>query len=303
MYNAALIGLGEISKYYLNAIELNPDFSLYAVCDISSSKLLNYASNESVLATSDFEVILKENQVDCIFIALPNYLHYKICIKSLNAGKHVCCEKPLALKLDDARNILSTAIKNNVTIFTAFHRRYNKFVKQYKRRRNVKIRRVTVKYHDKVNMHDTERNWYFDRSLSGGGCLMDSGTNAIDLLQTMVGTLNIEGACIHEEICHKIESKITVTGIITDNIQFMIDLDWSSHEKKEIIIEYNNNIVDIVDLLKESIDFKDSMFHEYVGVLNHFSRAIEFKKNFSCIEIVELVEKSYQLAGEYSVSK
>lgn len=179
MYNVAILGAGQISKYYISALTDSSIFNLSAICDIFPPD----RHAKGVFFTVNIEDILDNNNIDCVFITLPNYLHYPSCIKLLNSGKHVCCEKPLAFNYNESKNIVNIANNNNKIIFTAFHRRYNESVQSYKIRDNIKINNILAEYHDNISIDRSDRLWYFDEPLSGGGCIIDSGSNVFDVIE------------------------------------------------------------------------------------------------------------------------
>lgn len=296
MYKVAIIGLGEISKYYLKALESSKSFKLVAICDKSNKKLERISIKENILKTNNFEDIKSNKNIDCVIIALPNYLHYKFCIESLNSHKHVCCEKPLTIKFKDSIEIEKISKQNKKVIFTAFHRRYNKYIHNYRIKSN-KIKKVIIEYYDNVNKNSLEKKWYFNYQLSGGGCLIDSGPNALDILRHMFGIKQIKEVSIINELKYRIDSKVILSGFLKDDIPFFIYLNWNvSKEKKQISIEYFDNTIDIIDLLKGSSNSKDSMFHEYESLLNDFYSSISSNNSSSFIEIVKFIEHSYSIA-------
>ncbi len=72
-----------------------------------------------------YEALLADADVDAVINALPNSMHYEWTIKAAEAGKHILCEKPLAVTVDEARSMIDAANANNVVLVEAFTHRWN----------------------------------------------------------------------------------------------------------------------------------------------------------------------------------
>jgi len=296
--NIALIGCGTISKYYINAIIKDSDFNLIAICDIDTQQL----NLNNVYKTDNFDNILKMDDVDSIIISLPNYLHYSFSKQALEHKKNVCCEKPLTFTSCETKKLQELAQVNKVVLFTAFHRRYNKHFASYKFK-NDTINKVTLNYRENVARENIDK-WYFNADLSGGGCLIDSGPNAFDMLYTISNQIEIYDVIIKDNFLKNIDSEVNITGILDKNIIFEINLSWQFEtENKELTVYYRNKTSDNIDLLANSIEFKSSMFYEYIKVLKDFKNRIYqnlFIDNRD-LEIVKYIEQSYQIGKNNNV--
>src|ERR1700676_2641766 len=98
----AIIGSGAIAlNNHLPGFALCPDTKVVALCDSNSQVLENATRASGITATyQDYHDLLKRDDVQAVVIATPNYLHAPIALAAAAAGKHVMCEKPLAMNLD-----------------------------------------------------------------------------------------------------------------------------------------------------------------------------------------------------------
>ncbi|HOB20186.1 MAG TPA: Gfo/Idh/MocA family oxidoreductase, partial [Candidatus Atribacteria bacterium] len=125
MLKTGLVGLGFMGRGHLdNLIRLTQEgypVRLTAVCDIDEEKfsgktiagnlqigLKEYDFSQYALYT-DFDEMLQKEELDCVIIALPTYLHKETTIKALKRGINVLCEKPMALSSADCEEMISTA--------------------------------------------------------------------------------------------------------------------------------------------------------------------------------------------------
>src|SRR6187455_3030161 len=120
--NFAIVGCGGITlQNHLPGLALCPDVKVTALCDANPQTLETSRQQTGVTTTStDWKEIVTRDDVDAIIIATPNFLHPDIAITAARAGKHVLCEKPLALNADDAREMAQEADKAGVRHMTAF---------------------------------------------------------------------------------------------------------------------------------------------------------------------------------------
>ena len=116
MINVGLIGIGGMGRMHFNCYKNNPDVRLHAICDVDPAKLrgdwsrisLNLDDTKSELVDlsgietyARIEDILADSAIDLIDICLPTPLHAEVTIAALRAGKHVLCEKPMAMNEEE----------------------------------------------------------------------------------------------------------------------------------------------------------------------------------------------------------
>ena len=116
MLKVGLVGVGGISGNHIPAWEEMENAELTALCDVRPERLEMYPGKRHY---TDFEEMLKSEQLDILDICLPTYLHADYAVRALERGIHVLCEKPMSLKEEDVDRIYSTAEKNNVKFMVA----------------------------------------------------------------------------------------------------------------------------------------------------------------------------------------
>src|SRR5258708_1567299 len=122
----ALIGSGGVAlANHVPGLALRPEAKLVALCDTNPATLEKASRATGVTVTStDYHEILKRDDVHAVVIATPNYVHAPIALAAIEAGKHVLCEKPLAMDYPESLTMLRAAERANVRHMTAFTYRF-----------------------------------------------------------------------------------------------------------------------------------------------------------------------------------
>ncbi len=124
--NLAVIGLGRIGKIHANNINNNiPGVNLFAVADIYEDALKDIEADSLELVTTDYHEVLKSPDIDGVLICTSTETHAEIIIEASEKGKHIFCEKPIALQMEKIDKALSAVEENNVIIEIGFNRRYD----------------------------------------------------------------------------------------------------------------------------------------------------------------------------------
>jgi predicted dehydrogenase len=106
---------------------------LYAIAGRSEEKVLSYQKEFGFeKAYVGYDKLLEDPEVQAVYIPLPNNLHKEWVIKALKAGKHVLCEKPLALNAEDAKEMFAVAKENNVILMEAYAYLHSPYIQSLK---------------------------------------------------------------------------------------------------------------------------------------------------------------------------
>ncbi len=165
------------------------------------------------LAYDNYTEFLKQD-FDALYIGSINANHYWQVIEAAKAGKHILCEKPLAITSSQALEMYETCKKNNVFLAVNYVNRFHPLVQKAKELidKNLlgKIISVSVNYNTEYIPDD---NFRFVKELSGGGALRDIGTHMIDLLLFFGGNiLDVKG--FMDNIIYKSQVEDFAAGIV-----------------------------------------------------------------------------------------
>lgn len=183
----ALVGLGTYSTYELAPSLQNTSFChLAGIVTGTPEKALKWKSKYSIpedhIYTYDnFDDIAKNDAIDIVYVVLPNSMHADFCIRAAKAGKHVICEKPMAVSVAECDAIISACEKANVKLSVGYRLHSEPYTKEVKRMvkektfGNVKYVSADAAYFSNTNPDQ----WRLNKALSGGGALMNMGVYSI----------------------------------------------------------------------------------------------------------------------------
>lgn len=126
-----ILGTSYISEVMAKAIRESTTSELIAIGSRSSSKAQDFAEKFSIQkAYNNYQTLLDDNEIDVVYIGLPNHLHKEWMIYAAESGKHILCEKPFVIGIDDAREVISMIEKSNVLCMEALMYRYHPLTKK-----------------------------------------------------------------------------------------------------------------------------------------------------------------------------
>ncbi len=120
-----VVGQGHIGKRHAEMIRRNPEAELIAVCDVVSKEQLGIADMKEKFYSSVEELLEKHPEIEVVNICTPNGLHAKHSLASIEAGKNIVCEKPMALTKADCESIIFKALQKHKTVFCVMQNRFS----------------------------------------------------------------------------------------------------------------------------------------------------------------------------------
>jgi predicted dehydrogenase len=121
----AVIGQGHIGKRHAEMIRRNPDTELVAVCDVLPKDQLGLDDLKEKFYSSPEELLAAHPEAEVVNVCTPNGLHAKHSLAALEAGRHVVCEKPMALSKADCEAMLHKALQKHKTVFCVMQNRFS----------------------------------------------------------------------------------------------------------------------------------------------------------------------------------
>jgi len=231
--NWLVIGVGDITtKRVIPAILAEPRSGLYGILTRNPAKAEPYRPYGTKVFSA-LEAALADNGIDAVYVASPVFLHASQTMQSLAAAKHVLCEKPMAIKHDEAIAMVAAARIAGRTLGVAYYRRtYPKVNRARQLLAQGAIGRPVLVYsscHSWFNAEDGKRSWLLQPDLAGGGPLYDIGSHRLDLLNYFFGqpqraTGQLSNA-VHQA---GVEDNATVLVEYACGVRGIVDVRWHS---------------------------------------------------------------------------
>ncbi|MBC7900710.1 MAG: Gfo/Idh/MocA family oxidoreductase [Saprospiraceae bacterium] len=176
----ALVGAGNLAKWaHLPAIKKIDGAKLHAVYSNSGARGKSYAMRFGAnYASSDYDEILQDNDIDAILIASRHKDHARQAIDALNADKHVFIEKPMAVTLEECRAINEAVKTSGKQLMVGFNRRFAPFYVEMKKQ--LKGRTSPIIVSTRMNSPGIESGW--SAEAGQGGVVLGEGCHFVDLM-------------------------------------------------------------------------------------------------------------------------
>ena len=167
----------------------------------------------------EYEEMLRDDDIDAIYIATPVDVHRDQTIAAANAGKHVLCEKPMALDVAECDEMVSTCENRRVRLGVAYYRHFYPVIERIKvilaSGEIGKPAFVELRAFDRFNPPaGADRYWLLEPTRSGGGPMMDFGCHRLEILMNVLGEPSgISGATTKAAFTREVED--TATALLT----------------------------------------------------------------------------------------
>jgi 1,5-anhydro-D-fructose reductase (1,5-anhydro-D-mannitol-forming) len=232
--NWIVIGVGDIArKRVIPAIQAEKRSQLYGIVTRDPAKAAPYTQR----AWTSLKEALKDPAVGAVYVASPVFLHATQTIESLRAGKHVLCEKPMAMNESEARSMVLASEESDKALGIAYYRRtYPKVQRAKELIAKGAIGKPVVAELTSHGWFDGEgpRSWLVDPAKSGGGPLYDIASHRIDLLNFFFGQPQRGSGHLSNAVHHyRVEDNATVMIDYEGGVRGIVDVRWHSKIERD----------------------------------------------------------------------
>jgi 1,5-anhydro-D-fructose reductase (1,5-anhydro-D-mannitol-forming) len=232
--NWVVAGIGDIArKRVIPAILSEPRSALYGLVTRDPAKAESYPGAKT---WPSVESAIADPAVDVLYIALPVSMHAPAAIAALRAGKHVLCEKPMALNDAESLRMAAAAESSGRVFGVAYYRRlYPKLIRTKNLIAEGAIGRpVLVEANCHSWLPEAERSWLLDPAMSGAGPLYDIACHRIDAMNFLFGQPErVAGLLSNTVHALKVEDSATVTIGYPGGIHGIVDVRWNSRISRD----------------------------------------------------------------------
>jgi predicted dehydrogenase len=238
MIKTGIIGLGKMGLSHASIISAHPDLDLIAVCDSSTLILEALKKYGSFNTYTDYKKMLSENDLEALFVATPTKLHADMVLDGLERKIHIFCEKPFSLTVDQGKQMVSLAEKNNLINQVGYHNRFIGTFNLLKKLVSAGI--LGELYHfigeayGPVVVKRKESTW---RSVSseGGGCLFDYASHVINLIEFVLGDIkDVDGVMLKKIFSRGVEDAVYTGLYLKNGLSGMLNVNWSDETYRKM---------------------------------------------------------------------
>jgi 1,5-anhydro-D-fructose reductase (1,5-anhydro-D-mannitol-forming) len=229
MLNWIVIGIGDITiRRVIPAIQAEPRSTLHGVVTRDPAKAAGYG----VRTWRTLDEALTDSAVQAVYVATPVFLHAPQTMQALRAGKHVICEKPMAMNEAEARTMVQVAEESGKLFGVAYYRRcYPKVQRAKQLLQQGAIGKPVVAELTNHMWFDGSgsRSWLVDPARAGGGPLFDIASHRIDVLNFLFGKpVQVSGQWSNVVHHYAVEDNATAMIEYENGVRGIVDVRWHS---------------------------------------------------------------------------
>lgn len=189
-----LIGVGDVARAaHMPSYARNPKVEVLAVADPDTLSAQSLVEQYGIpKAVTDYQELLADPAIEAVDLCVPHHLHYQITMDALNAGKHVICEKPIALTLEEADRMIEAAHELGLWLlvtlnqrFMPIHRKVKEMLSSGQLGKPFLVNAFITG--DVLLLLNDPYHWKGTWDRSGGGAFFDTGTHLVDLMHYWFG--------------------------------------------------------------------------------------------------------------------
>ena len=241
-----ILGPGNIARDFAQALN-RVNGEVYAVASRNKERAEKFARENNVKkAYGSYDEIIKDKDIDVVYIATPHSNHYEYIIKSLNNNKHVLCEKAITVNERELEEALKIAREKNLVLeeaMTLFHMPlYEKVIKKINKEDLGKVNMVQVSF-GSFKEYD-ENNRFFNLDLAGGA-LLDIGTYALSFARYFLSSMPEEILSTVKKAKTGVDEKSGIILKTKEDEIATISLAFRSKMPKRGIVSCDNGFITI----------------------------------------------------------
>lgn len=280
-----ILGTARIVRKTIPALQETKNGEVVGIASRTGEKAGEYADKHGIpQAFSSYEALLASPDIDAVYIPLPNALHLEWSLKSLDAGKHVLCEKPLAMSVSEVEEVTRKAEQTGLKVLEGFmyrfHPRFEKLQELLTAGAVGKLTFVHVAHSFDAGGDDNIR-WY---SGLGGGALFDTGGYCVNISRMVTGQEPVHVAAFgnYRDANDGGQVDTSIAGVLRfpDGATALFDTGVNLERRNyleitgtggRLCLENPFGLLEEDSVLEEHHFGQDSVFHKIQGE-NHFVR-------------------------------
>ena len=269
-----IIGTGFIGTAHIEALRRLPNIEVIALADTDQQTADQKASHLGVLkAYGDYTELLKLDSIESVHICTPNCLHFSMTKKAIEAGKHVICEKPLTVSLEEGKELVNLAEEKGVANAVHFNIRYYPLVQNLqqliKAEKLGHIFAIHGSYLQDWLFYQNDYNWRLDSELSGTSrAVADIGSHWLDCIEFVSGLRIVEVFAdfgTFYPIRKKPKKDVETYSNKVLKLEDYEDIKINTEDYASVLLHFNNGAHGVTTINQVAAGRKNRLFFEIDG--------------------------------------
>jgi perosamine synthetase len=276
-----IVGCGQMGRAHFEAYKANPRVELVAFSDTAFVKAQDFAKEVNAVAYSSHKEMMTQAKLDGVSVCTLPSTHREIAIDLLQGGVPVLCEKPLAISVKQAQEMVETAEAKNLLLLTAFKFRFFEEVlraKELLEKGGIgRVLSFRIMFGGILNAAGT---WYSKEEFSGGGVIMDNSTHAIDLARYLFGEVESVSAQTKTLQDIAVEDTAELTLVMKNGCFGTVDLSWNISIPSQAYLEiYGEEGTILLD--NQGVTYKFKTWDKWKRITNQMSAKEAFSSQIN----------------------
>ncbi|UZD23849.1 Gfo/Idh/MocA family oxidoreductase [Algoriphagus halophytocola] len=275
---AAIVGTGFIGPAHLEALRRIPNIEVTGLVEVNQEVADSKAEELGIANAYTFENMLKDDSIQVVHICTPNFLHFPQAKACMLAGKHVVCEKPLSMTIEEAEELVAIAKETGLINAVHFNLRYYPMVRQMKVMREKgdlgDVYSVMGSYLQDWLIHKTDYSWRLDPKQSGGSRVVaDIGSHMLDMTEYVTGlkitAVMADFSIVHPTRLKPLKAVESFSGKALDPSDYE-EYEVTSEDFASILLRFDNGRTGTITVSQVNAGRKNRLNIEIAGSKSNF---------------------------------
>ncbi len=269
---AAVIGVGAMGKSHARVYSTLKNVGLVAVCDSNEETARSIAEKYRIKYYTDCNEMLKKENLNAVSICVPTKFHKKVAIECIRKKINVLVEKPIAATVEEAKEIISEAGKNNVKLMVGHIERFNPVIMELKKRIGNGDLGKIYKVH-------CARLSPFPQRVVDVGVIVDLAIHEIDILKHIISSKIRRLYAETAQRIHSAHEDLLIGTVRFENgILGVINANWLTPQKVREITVTGEKGMFVANYLTQEFYFYENEFARKPGYNSSFANVLEGKR-------------------------
>lgn len=267
-----VIGVGSMGQHHVRHFATFPDAELVAISDVDEDKR-KFADKYNCKFYANYNDMLKNEELDCVSIAVPTMQHKQVIVDAIAKGVHIFIEKPITDDIADAEEIIKNVRAKNLKLMVGHIERFNPVIK------HLKSMLENGEFGELISI-ETNRLSFYQPRIRDSGIIVDLAIHDIDLLNHLIGSkIDTMYAVATNKIVprQELEDNATIVIKFKNGVIGKINVSWTSPIKiREMNIVGTKNVCKVdtisqkIEVIENFLDTRNMVWESFEEFLNKF---------------------------------